>query len=399
MKDIALIVGREFSERLRSRTFLISNAVVMVLLIGSLVLPMLLDGDDDPTRLGVVGEEAGRVAALAQSQQDTFDLDLEVVELTDVAAAEAAIDAGDIDAALLDVGTVLVERSLGAQLEAALSNAANALQVDRRLADAGLDETERQALFAIEPLDVRSRTDSGEVVDPFSPGVMVAFVGVFLLYGLLIIYGQWVAQGIVEEKQSRVIELLLSTVRPTELLAGKILGLGLLGLAQMVLIVGIGVAGIVLTDTVDLPSSGYSALVLVVAWYVLGFLLYATLFAMAGAVVARVEDLQSAVMPVVLVLVLAMLGAQAAIADPTSTVATVAGLIPFTAPIVQPVLAASDATTVWEMLLAAALTVGAIALLLPLCGRIYRGGVLSTRGRVRFREAWASTRTPTATGR
>lgn len=397
MKDVLIILGREFTERLRSRTFLISNAAILVLLVLSLALPALL-ADSGPTRLGSVGPDAGRIATIAAAQQDTFDVELEVVALADAGAAEAAVDAGDVDAALLDEGTVLVERSLGPQLEALLSNAAHTAQVDDRLSAAGLDEEQRQELFAIAPLEVRSRTESGEAVDPFAPPVLVAFVGVFMLYGLLVIYGQWVAQGIVEEKQSRVVELLLATVRPVDLLAGKILGMGMLGLAQILLLVGVGVAGLTITDAVDLPSSGYGALGLVVAWYVLGYLIYATLFAMAGAVVARVEDLQSSVMPVIMVLVLALLGAQTALNDPTSTLATVAGLIPFTAPIVQPVLAASDATTPLEMILAAVIAVATIAALLPLCGRIYRGGVLATRGRLSFRDAWKSSRTAATTG-
>lgn len=393
MTDVAIVIRREFTERLRSRTFLVSNGLILLLIVASLVLPVLL-GDSGPTQVGVVGDDARAVARIATTQQDTFDVELELVEFTDVAAAEAAIDDGDVDVVLTDGTSALVERSLGPQLEALLSNAANGVQVDQRLTEAGLDADARAELFSIEALDVRSRADDGEVVDPFSPEVMVAFVGVFILYGLLAVYGQWVAQGIVEEKQSRVVELLLSTIRPVELLVGKIAGLGLLGLAQIVLLATAGIIGLQVTGAVDLPSTGYSALVLVVAWYVLGYMLYATLFAMAGAVVARVEDLQSAVMPVIMVLVLALFGAQAALSDPTSTAATVAGLIPFTAPIVQPVLAASGAATGWEMVLAAALAAGTIAVLLPLSGRIYRGGVLATRGRVSFRDAWRSSRAP-----
>lgn len=395
MTDIAIVIGREFTERLRSRTFLISNGVILLLIVASLALPVLL-GDRGPTHVGVVGDEAAAIARIADAQQETFDVELELVELADVAAAETAIDDGEVDVALLDGTSALVERSLEPQMEALLSNAANGVQVDQRLTEEGLDAAARAELFSIEPLDIRSRADDGEVVDPLSAEVMVAFVGVFVLYGLLAVYGQWVAQGIVEEKQSRVVELLLSTIRPVELLVGKIAGLGLLGLAQIVLLATAGIVGLQVTGAVELPRSGYGALVLVVAWYVLGYMLYATLFAMAGAVVARVEDLQSAVMPVIMVLVLALFGAQAALSDPTSTAATVAGLIPFTAPIVQPVLAASGTATGWEMVLAAVLATGTIAVLLPLSGRIYRGGVLATRGRVSFRDAWRSSRPPAA---
>lgn len=389
MEGIRLVAMREFTERLRSKAFLISNAVVMGLLLLSVALPLLM-GDDDPTRVGYVGEEGARIASVATAQQDNFEIAITTTEVADEAGAEAAIDAGDVDAVVLDARTVLVDRTIEPQLEALLANASNALRVDDRLAAAGLTEQERQGLFAIEPLEVRSRTDDGNTIDPFSPPVMVAFFGVFLLYGLLVIYGQWVAQGIVEEKQSRVIEVLLSTVRPIQLLVGKVLGLGLLGFAQILLIAAIGVGGLMVSDVVELPRSGYGALALVVAWYLPGYLLYATLFAMSGAVVSRVEDLQSAVMPVIIVLVLALFGAQIAIADPTSTMASVAGVFPFTAPIVQPVLVASGAMTVWEMILAAVLAIATLAVMLPICARIYRGGILATRTRLSFRAAWGN---------
>jgi ABC-type Na+ efflux pump permease subunit len=206
------------------------------------------------------------------------------------------------------------------------------------------------------------------------------FGAVFLLYGLLAVYGQWVAQGIVEEKQSRVVEVLLASLRPTELLAGKILGLGALGLVQILLLAGVAAGGLLATDVIEVPPAAWGALGLVIPWYVLGFLLYATLFAMAGAIVSRVEDMQSAVMPVIIVLVLALFAAQFALAEPTSTVATVAGLLPLTAPIVQPILLAVGATSWVQVLLAIVLALTAIAVMVPLSARIYRGGVLRTHG-------------------
>jgi ABC-2 type transport system permease protein len=202
------------------------------------------------------------------------------------------------------------------------------------------------------------------------------------------LFGQWVAQGIVEEKQSRVVEVLLASLRPTELLAGKVLGIGALGLLQILLLAGVGVGGLLLTDVVDVPPAAWGGLALVIPWYVLGFLLYAALFAMAGSVVSRVEDMQSAIMPVIVVLVLALFAAQIALSNPTGTIATVAGVLPLTAPIVQPVLLAMGVTSWLQISSAIALALAAIAVMLPLAARIYRGGVLRTRGRVSFREAW-----------
>ncbi len=383
-----LVTSREFTERLRSRAFLISNGAILALIILGLTLPMLLGGDD-AIRVGTVGEEAAEVGRFALTQQAAFDAEVELVYLADRDAAEQALEDGSVDVALLDTNTALADGTLGARLESLLANASNAIGVDRALADAGLDPQERASLFAIERLSVE-QLDERDGIDLFDPSVVIVYGAVFVLYGLLAVYGQWVAQGIVEEKQSRVVEVLLSSVRPTELLTGKVLGLGGLGLAQILLLTGVASGGLLLTDVVEVPAAAWTALALVIPWYIVGFLLYATLFAMAGSVVSRVEDLQSAVMPVIIVLVFALFGAQFALNDPTGTIATAAGLIPLTAPIVQPILFALGVASWWQTLLALTLAIGAIAVMLPISARIYRGGVLRTRGRVAFRDAWGS---------
>jgi ABC-2 type transport system permease protein len=391
MTHVVLIATREITERLRSKAFLISNAAILLVIAGAVFLPALL-ADDAETVLGYVGAEAEEVARLAELQQATFDAALDLVAIADRGAAEQALEDGEVVAVVLDPTTVLVERGLGVRLEALLTNAANAVAVDAALTDAGLSQADRAALFAIAPVTFETRVDRAESVDPFDPSVLVVYAGVFLLYGLLAMYGQWVAQGIVEEKQSRVVEVLLAAVRPTELLGGKVLGLGLLGLAQILLFAGLAAGGLALTDVIDMSANSWRSVALVIPWYVLGYLLYALLFAAAGAMVARVEELQSAVMPVILVLVGALFAAQFALAAPDSTVAAVAGLLPFTAPIVQPILLAVGQASWWEATLAILLAMATIALMLPLTARLYRGGVLRTGSRVSLKEAWASSR-------
>ena len=122
--------------------------------------------------------------------------------------------------------------------------------------------------------------------------MVVAIIGIGVLYGLLILFGQFVAQGVVEEKSSRVVELLLATMKPWQLLAGKIVGLGLLGLAQIVVIAVVGVAGALAFDLVDIPGELIGTAVSVVLWFVLGYAFYAAIFAVAASLVSRQEDLR-----------------------------------------------------------------------------------------------------------
>ncbi len=384
-----LVAGREFTERIRSRAFLISNGAILAVLLLVIGLPYALD-DDDPFALGYLDEQAEQVGELVLAQQGAFDLEVELIDVEDRAAAEASLLDGELDAVLLDATTVLADGGLGRAVEALLANAANTVKVEAALAEAGLDPEERATLFAVEPLEVEQVADRADAVDVFDPSVAVVYGAVFLLYGLLAVYGQWVAQGIVEEKQSRVVEVLLASVRPTELLAGKVLGLGALGLLQILVLATVASTGLLLTEVVEIPRAAWGALALVVPWYVLGFLLYASLFAMAGSLVARVEDLQSAVLPVILLLVGAILAVQFALLEPAGTVATVTGLVPLTAPIVQPILFAVGQAAWPQVLTAILLAMAFIVLLLPLAARFYRNSVLRTSGRVPLREAWGA---------
>jgi ABC-2 type transport system permease protein len=389
MNNLRLVAIHEFTERLRSRAFIVSNVAILGLLVLSVVLPTFMH-DETVVDVGYLEGPAEHVGELAVAQQSNFDTEVELVALSDRAEAERALDDESVTAVLLDTSTVLTVGNLDTRLEALLASAANGVAIDGVLDEAGIAPQDRAALFAIEPLTIEQHGDSS-AVDLFDPSVMVVFVAVFLLYGLLAVYGQWVAQGIVEEKQSRVVEILLATVRPSELLAGKVLGLGALGLVQVLLMTAVGAGGLLITDVIEVPRAAWGALALVLPWYVLGFLLYSSLFAMAGAVVSRAEDVPSAVMPVIVVLVLALFAAQFAVSDPTGTVATIAGVFPLTAPIVQPVLFAFGVASWGEILLAIVLAAGMIAAVLPIAARIYSGGVLRTRGRVSFRDAWGST--------
>lgn len=170
----------------------------------------------------------------------------------------------------------------------------------------------------------------------FGPALAVGAAAVFVLYMLLFQYGQWVAQGIVEEKSSRVVEVLLSAIRPLELLAGKVLGIGALGLVQVLFTAGVGTGVLLAVGSVEVPGEGWAAVGLVVAWYVLGYALYAAVFAVCGAIAGQVEDLQAVSGPVGLLIVVGFFVAQYSLFNPDLITATVAGLVPFTAPLVQP---------------------------------------------------------------
>ena len=383
MNDVFLVAKREVTERLRSRVFLITNGAFLLLIVVGIFIGGPLSGDSE-TNLAVVD---GPAAPIAEAVEQSGDVAVTVVPGR--AAAEEAVRSSEADAALVAPGELVVEREVPGALERQLTGARQQLAIAQALADAGVDADERAELMAPPELTVTSLEEGGI---EFGPGLAVGAATVFFLYIQLILYGQWVAQGVVEEKSSRIVEVLVATVSPRQLLAGKILGLGGLGMGTVAIVATIAAIGLSVTDIFSVPPEAYRTLAIAVGWYILGYTLYATIFATAGALVSRVEDLSSASMPGIILLIGSFFLAQFAITDPFAPVATVAALLPFSAPMVQPLLASIDALEPWMVAAGLASTVAAIALLLPLAARIYTGGVLRTSGRLRVMEAWHSAR-------
>jgi ABC-2 type transport system permease protein len=377
---VLLVAKREISARLRDKNFIISSIVILVLLIGSLALQVALDSGTEESRIGVVGNGPGLEQAL-RAQGDAIGVEVTVVDLADEAAATAAIEAEDVDSALLVRGgeyELLVQESAGGSLEAIVQGAVGQLSVAEQLARAGISGLDVPEVPVI-ALDPDADQDGQRVV--------AAVIGAGLLYGLLILFGQFIAQGVVEEKASRVVELLLATMKPWQLLAGKIVGLGVLGLTQIVVIAVVGVAGAIAFDVVDIPGDLIGTAVSVVLWFVLAYAFYAAIFAVVASLVSRQEDLGTVLMPTTLVLVAAfVVGIQAA-GNPDGTLAVVTSYVPGLSPLVMPVRQAAGEVAAWEIALAVVLMLVAIAVIVRIGGRIYAGALLRTTGRTKMREA------------
>jgi len=218
--------------------------------------------------------------------------------------------------------------------------------------------------------------------------------GVFFVFGQIFGYGFAVASSVVEEKSSRVVELLLAKIRPRELLTGKIVGVGVLGFAQLVLFFAVGLAAATLSGSIDMPPGLAGAAGLVLGWFLLGFALYSALFAMAGAVASRVEELQNTSSPITFMIMAGYIGTIAAVGDPGGGVARVTSFVPFWAPLVMPIRMAGGNVPVWEVVVITALVLVTIVVVVRLAARIYAGGALRTRGRIKLKEAYSDAAPP-----
>jgi ABC-2 type transport system permease protein len=378
---VRLVAAREISARVRDKNFIISSVVILLVLVGVLGFQVAVNSGNDQTRIGIVHDDVALREAL-DAQGAALHVDVTLLALHDEAAARTAIENGDIDGALLTDGAqaprLLVEQSADGSLQAVVQGAVAQVAVARQLAAAGVTDLDvpQVEVTALDPN-----------ADEHGQRVVTAIIGIGVLYSLLILFGQFVAQGVVEEKSSRVVELLLATMRPWQLLAGKILGLGLLGLAQIVFIAAIGVAGAIAFDLVDIPGELVGTAVSVVAWFVLGYALYAAIFAVAASLVSRQEDLGTVVMPTSLVLIAGFVVGIQASANPDGPLALITSFIPGLSPLVMPVRMAAGSVAAWEIALSVVLMLVAIVLVVRLGGRIYSGALLRTGGKTKIREA------------
>lgn len=377
-----LIARRDFWVRLRERSFLIST-LLNIAVISILVLVRAYGGGGAGPSfdLGYVGAPA--VARGAAELGEKAGVTVRVHQLADEQAADAALRDGSMDAVV--VGDLLVAKSsiddtLGGLVQASERNARLAALLDQH----GVTTEERAAANA--PLGVQTLEPPPP---PHRPeNAQVAFVAVILLYGQLFGYGIWVASGVIEEKASRVVELLLSAIRPKQLLAGKIVGIGILGLGQLIVVATFAIVLALVTGAIKVPLSAIGAAGLVVAWFILGFAFYASLFAAAGALASRMEELQNVIVPINLIILVSFFISIGALQNPDGTLVTVASLVPTSAPLAMPVRIVLGAAPAWQVALSLALIIGSTILLVPAAARLYMGAILRSGGRVKIRDAW-----------
>lgn len=392
-RTVYLIARRELNTKLRTRSFVVSTGVSLVVLVGFLLMQSTLFRDDTSSTIGLNGQAIAVAEPLTDAARQA-GREVRAIEVTDLVAGREMVADGELDALVSGAPAalrVLVYHELDDELRSVL----NGLVQQQVL---------RGQLAAVEELDVNEVLSTVaaahvvvESIEPADPQhdqrLAIALIVVALLYLSLLLYGSMVAQGVVEEKSSRVVELLLSTVRPWQLLSGKVLGLGLVGLIQLAIIGVVGLLLALLTGVLTISGTAVGTLAWGLVWYLLGYLLYATVFAAVGSLVSRQEDVQSVLMPITIVLVVAfVLGFAVLSTDPSSTASTVLSLVPPLSPILMPGRIALAAAPFWQIGLAVLLTVATIAVVARIGGTIYQNAVLHLGTRVSLREALRSQR-------
>jgi ABC-2 type transport system permease protein len=373
-----IVAEREIRARFGEKAFLWGFVAMLVVSWGGLVALDHFEDTETTYEIGVVGAPTSATSPVEQALGEGYVVEAEAYD--DRAAVEAAITAGDLDAALLaegDAWTLVGDSSVDAPLESAVRSSVASAAVAR---NAAAQDVDLQALNA--GADVRV-----DLLDPEAEDVgqrkLVAFGLSFIFYLVAMIFGMQIAQSVVTEKESRVVEILAAAIPTRALLWGKVAGNTLLALSQVVILVGGGLLIFALLGNDTLLSGVGPAMVWFIAFFALGFIALAALWSAAGALASRVQDVASTTMPLQIVLLAGyMLGAFA-----DGLVLDIASQVPVFSAIVMPGRLAYDDVALWEILLSLALNAVAAVLLVRLGARIYDRNLMQTSRKIGFREA------------
>ena len=379
---VRLIATRELRERRRSKAFWVGTSVLLLGVVAAIVVPAMLGHHGPRTfQVGTVGAPPG-LASSVISDAAALGGRANVRAIGSIAEARSALGAQTLDLVVEGKTAVLVRGQNTDPPAAGLAHlVARDLAVQARLQAAGLPAGRIPGLVRATPAPVRSLL-------PVSPdneaSKAIVVLGTIILYFCLTAYGGWVTSGVLEEKSSRVVEVILSAVRPRALVAGKVIGIGLLGLGQFA---AVALAGTIAAISVGrhLPPSTPEAIGVIVLWFLLGYAFYCSAFAAAGAASSRQEEAPTVAGPLTLVILLGYVVSFSVLSNPDGVLAGVTPFVPPLAPMVMPARMLLGHAQPRELPASVAVMLVATYGLVRLAGRAYSGNILRFGGRVTLR--------------
>lgn len=384
-----LVAMREVRERTRSRTFKIGTAVTVLIVCGAIVAPAIFSDDDIPRYdVGLVQPVAPELERSIRQTETVLGIEIDTQGYADRGLGEADLRSDTIDLLVVPdkelVTKVAIDGTITSDLARVVASVSDLVRLYNGLERQGLTSEQASAALESPPLPLRGLEPAPRRDSENATGASGALI---ILFVFLTLYGAWILNGVVEEKTSRVVEVLLSTVKADELLIGKVVGIGLVGSIQGVLLVVATFAARASTGSSEAELSP-EVLVYAFIWFVLGFAIYAWAYACAGALVSRAEDAQNLVFPLQMPLVASyIVGLVSAMSGP-NTASTVMSMIPFTAPMTMLVRMSAGEAPIWQIAISMALCVLTAYVVMRLAITIFSGGILRSGQRVKLREAW-----------
>jgi len=377
-----VVAEREITTRVREKSYLYSALVMVVGVIATVVLTSVLGGRPTDYTVAVTDEAAASVVSASSDAVDRADDGSSAAprQFGSVEAAEAAVRDGDVDAALVpkDGGyEVIGDSEVDSTLSSALTTVASASALLNNAEEQGVDLDELQSGSQV----------TQRLLDPDSDDAgarsAVAFVFLILFYVTAVTFGMSIAQSVVQEKESRIVEILAAAVPIRAMLWGKIAGNTVLAFAQILVLAAVGVASLAAVGETSLLSAVGPSIAWYILFFVLGFVALAGLWAVAGSLASRTEDLGSTTMPGQVLLFAPYLVAVVA----GETVKTVVSMVPVVSAMVMPSRLAEGGVPVWQLVVALAVDVVAAVLIVRFASRIYERTLMRTERRIGFGEA------------
>ncbi|MGI8430533.1 MAG: ABC transporter permease [Solirubrobacteraceae bacterium] len=382
-RDTWLIARRDGDDRLRARSFRVTTLIMIIGAAAAVLIPAAVGKHHTVQTVGVLGSAEPALSEAATEAGRVTGNRVKIIPVASLDSARSELRSGALAAVIADGREVLIKQQQsggGTSSSAATFSGALAQLVGlvRRLPP----DSAQSALTHGIALPIRGVEPAGKSSTTRFTGLAVSL----LIYIVILFYGIRLTQSVGEEKTSRVVEVMLATVRPTQLLMGKVLGFAMLAFTQ---ILAIGatylVCGLAVGSNVIHGTTG-GVVLLGVIWLLLGYALYCTAFAAAGSMIMRQADASNASTPLLMPLLLAYILSQGVLFNGATPFYHVLGFIPWTAPIAMPVLFAVGAAPVWQVIVSALITVVAIVASARVAGIVYQRSVMRTGARVKLRK-------------
>lgn len=395
MNKFLLVLGHTYWTRFKSKAFLITTTILLLLVLAVANIDSIIkifDSDSEASEVIVINE-----SLLIYTELDNYLASDETIKLIEyeegLEAGKKAVENEEYEALLVlkeqantlpDVtyyAKSVTTDELQTKLEANLQIIKDSLLIEQ----AGIDEA--TLLELNEPVNIEKLAldKSAKTDAELDLARVIVYVMIFILYMAIIIYGQMIATDIATEKSSRVMELLISSASPVTHMFAKIIGIALLGITQVGIVVIGGTIAIIpklkgikpgLLEDIGLGSVSPALFLYGFLFFLLGYLLYATIAAMFGSLVSRVEDLQQLLMPMFILIIIAFFIAMFGLNMPEAKFITISSFIPFFSPMIMFLRIGMISVPLWEILVSIGILIGTIVVLGLLGARIYRGGVL-----------------------
>ncbi|MDR1683021.1 MAG: ABC transporter permease [Candidatus Symbiothrix sp.] len=387
MNKIGLIVKREYTTRVRKKSFILMTVLTPILfagLIAGTVLLAQINSGEQKTIL-VVDETGEYFPILHDTEQYHFVKEKAEEEIY------ASLTIGDLQLNPSDL-TLYSEKQIVGNLTETISSQLNNYLSDKKLASYNIPDLKRmieESKISVEIQTIRLDGSSEGKITSADVATAIGMFFTFLIYTFIFAYGAMVMQGVMEEKTNRIIEVIVSSVKPFELMMGKLIGIGLVGLTQFaiwgaLIAVVLGFGSLLMTDIQGFPSEIFTLLLsgnlveivcFFIVFFICGYLIYASFFAAIGAMVNNPEDAQQFMMPLTIIILFALYTGMYSAQNPDGPLAIWSSLFPFTSPIVM-MTRLPYGVPWWQMTLSIGLLVLTVILMVKLAAKIYRTGIL-----------------------